>query len=273
MTADLVSTAPSPAFWVAVALYSISSVFYVSAFVKAPAWMARAARWGLFAAFLAHGTDIGWRGVQGVHPGTSVREALGFLAWVMVGGYLLWRRRLKLSVVGAFLAPAAMVILVAARLSPSGSAVTQLTTLGRIHISLATLGVAIFALAASVSFVYLLQERNLKGKKFDRVLFRRGVALESLDTLAHRLIVVGFPIFTLSLMLGVIWIAQRSGGTLARPEYPFALVTWLCYGVLLVARTTRGWRGRKAAILTVVGFAAALLVLGIYFARRSMGIG
>lgn len=266
--AYVVSTEPSPAFWVAVVLYGITSLLYISSFVEAPAWLGRLARWGLGLSFIAHGVDIGWRGVEAVHPGTSVREALGFLAWVVVGGYLVWRRKLKLSVIGAFVAPGALIILAAARLSPTGSAVEELTTLGRIHISLATLGVALFALATSVAAVYLLQERNLKEKKFDGLLFRRGVALDSLDRLAHKLVVIGFPIFTVALMLGVIWNARRTEATFARPEYPLALITWICFGALLVARTTRGWRGRKAALLTIAGFAAAVLVLGIYFLRR-----
>lgn len=266
--AYVVSTAPSPAFWVAIALYGITSLLYMSSFVDAPEWMGRAARWALGLAFIAHGVDIGWRGVESVHPGTSVREALGFLAWVVVGGYLVWRRKLKLSVIGAFVAPGALIILAAARLSPSGTAVSELSTLGRIHISLATIGVALFALATCVAAVYLLQERNLKKKKFGGLLFRKGVALEALDRLGHRLVVIGFPIFTVSLMLGVIWNAQRTESSFARPEYPLALITWICFGALLVVRTTHGWRGRKAALLTIAGFLAAALVLGIYLLRR-----
>jgi ABC-type uncharacterized transport system permease subunit len=264
----VVSVEPSPAFWVAVALYGVTSLLYVSSFVEAPQWLQRLARWGLGFAFVAHAIDIGWRGVEKVHPGTSVREALGFLAWVVVGGYLLWRRKLRLSILGAFVAPGALVILAAARLSPSGGPVEELSSLGRIHISLATLGVAIFALATCVSVVYLLQERNLRKKKFDGLLFRRGVALESVDRLAHRLVVIGFPIFTVALMLGVIWTLRRSTDLLSRPEYPFALITWICFGALLVARTTHGWRGRRAALLTIAGFAASALVLAIYLIRR-----
>ena len=266
--AYVLSTAPSPAFWVAVVLYGITSLLYTSSFIKVPEWVGRAARWSMGLSFIAHGVDIGWRGVESVHPGTSVREALGFLAWVVVGGYLVWRRRLKLSVVGAFVAPGALITLAAARLSPTGEAVEELTTLGRVHISLATLGVALFALATSVAAVYLLQERNLKEKKFDGLLFRKGVALETLDNLGHKLVVIGYPIFTVALMLGVIWTAQRTETDLARPEYPLALITWICFGALLVARTTHGWRGRKAALLTIAGFAASVLVLGIYFLRR-----
>src|SRR5690606_23033308 len=129
-----------------------------------------------------------------------------------------------LQILGAFVAPAAIVILAAARLSPSGEALPGLTLLGRIHISLATLGVAIFALATLLSVLYLIENRGLKHKRFDGFFFRRGASLESLDLLAHRLVLAGFPIFTLAIMLGVIWVSQRGSGW--RPEYPLALVTW-----------------------------------------------
>jgi ABC-type uncharacterized transport system permease subunit len=265
----IVTVPPSAAFYVALALYGLAALAHISSFVDAPPWLARAARWLLILAFVAHGVDIGWRGVERVHPGTSVREALGFASWLLVGGYLWWSRRLGLTLLGVFLAPAALVVLAVARLSPSGEAMEGLSSLGRIHISLSALGVSLFALATGVSVMYLAEERNLKKKNFDRVLFKRGVALERLDALNHRLVVIGFPIFTVAMMLGVIWVAQRPVGF--RPEYPFALITWVAFAGLLVGRQAFGWRGRKAALLTVVGFLAAALVLVIYFTRRALG--
>ena len=270
----MVSTEPSIAFWIALLLYGVSSLLHVGTMTDGPRGVVKAARWLLGLAFLAHAIEIGWRGVEGVHPGTSIREALGFLAWVVIGGYLLWRRKLKLDVVGAFVTPVALVILAAARLSSSGEVGEEVSRLGRIHISMATVGVALFALATCVSIVYLLQSRNLREKKFDGLLFRKGVALESVDKLSHRLVLIGFPIFTVSMMLGVIWVTQRYGDlgkSLARAEYPFALVTWLCFGGLLAGRRLRGWRGRRAALLTIVGFSAALLVLALYFFRGAVG--
>ena len=266
---ELITTAPSPAFYVALGLYGLASLLYLSAFIEAPRWMGRAALAAMALACIAHGTDIGWRGVLGVHPGTSVREALGFLAWVMVGGYLFYRYRVRTSAVGAFVAPAALAILAAARLSPSGGPVPGLNTLGRIHISLATIGVALFALATAVAIVYLLQERTLKHKQFDGALFKRGTALETLDKLSHRLVLIGFPIFTVSMMLGVIWVSQLAVG-FARPEWPIAIIAWIAFGGLIVARTTQGWRGRRAALLTIVGFSSTALVFVIYFARHVM---
>src|SRR5262249_7546407 len=98
----------------------------------------------------------------------------------------------------------------------------------------------------------------------------KGAPLEALDRLSHRLIWVGFPIFTVALVLGAVWVAKL-GESLDRPEYPIAAVTWCAYAALLVVRQADGWRGRRAARLTLAGFGAALLVLVIYLVRRMAG--
>jgi ABC-type uncharacterized transport system permease subunit len=185
-------------------------------------------RAGAIAGFACHGVDIGWRGVLSVHPAASVREALGFLAWIIAGGYLLgsWRRRIDLA--GAVLVPMVAVVLAAARLSPTGAPQDDLTLLGRIHISIAVLGVALFALASALAWSYLLEERNLKRKRFDAASFRAPVeSLARLDGMSQRLVAVGFPLFTVAMVLGMIWVGQRGSG-MARPEYVAAVVTWLC---------------------------------------------
>jgi ABC-type uncharacterized transport system permease subunit len=267
--ADIVTVAPSPAFFVAIGAYLVASLLYVGTFVKAPSWVQRAARWVLVFAFVTHGVDISLRGVGGVHPGTSVREALGFLSWIVSGAYLYLSRREGMSVVGAFVSPVSLIVLATARLSPSGEPVPGLSTVGRLHIALATIGVAIFALATAVSLLYLVQERNLKKQIFDGVVFKQSAPLDTLDRIAHRLVLLGFPIFTLSMMLGAFWASQREHG-FERIEYPIAIITWIAFGSLIAGRTVRGWRGKRAAVTTVLGFVAALLVLGIYLARRAM---
>ncbi len=263
------STPVSPPFYVALVFYFLATVALASMFTNRRTVVGRLGQLCLWIAFVAHMVEIGWRGVEHVHPGTSVREALGFLSWLMVAGYLLASLKNSLQIAGAFVAPLAMGILAAARLSPTGDRLPGLSLLGRIHISLATIGVAIFAMATVLAVTYLLAERNLKRKRFDGILFRRGIALESLDMLARRLVIIGFPIFTASLMLGVVWVSQRGSG-LDHPQYGLALITWLSFAALLITRTTHGWRGRKAAVLTIVGFTAALIVFGIYFARRAL---
>ncbi len=261
----------SPAFFVAMALYGVSSLVYFGLFFNVKPWVGRLARWILLGAVVAHTVDIALLDIRGIHPGTSVREMIGALGWLIAVGYLIAGLKYRLSVLGGFVVPAILVMLGAARLTPTGEELSGLTVLGRIHISLAMLGLALFALATALGTIYLLEERNLKNKKFDGILFRRGVALETLDTLLHRLILFGFPVFTLSMMLGAVWAAQRSVSWFSRPEYAVSMVTWVAFGGLLLGRVTTGWRGRKAALLTIAGFTASVIVLLIYLARRVMG--
>lgn len=266
----LLSVAPSPAFWIAVVAYTAAEIALLA--VLGGRIRLRSLALALVgAALAAHGADIGWRGVDHVHPAQSVREALGFLSFIITAGYLLASTRYRLTLGGAAVMPVALVLLVVARLTPAGTAPEDLTALGRIHISLATIGVGVFALASALSVIYLAEERALKRKKFDAIAFRdRGAPLEALDRLSHRLIWIGFPIFTAALGLGAAWVSQR-GESLDRPQYPLAVVTWISYAALLVLRQVYGWRGRRAARLNLAGFAAALLVLALYLVRRMTG--
>jgi ABC-type uncharacterized transport system permease subunit len=268
--ARMLSVAPSPAFFVALVLYLAAAL----AFVIGATGRARASRVAhvlMTIAFVSHGIDIGWRGVDHVHPAESVREALGLMAWLLAGGYLAAASRYRLELAGAVVAPVALGMLAAARLTPAGSEPQGLGTLGRVHIMLAIVGVSIFAVASALAAIYLLEERSFKQKKLDSIAWKSGGApLESLDRLGNRLVVVGFPIFTLAMVLGVIWVSQR-GSSFDRPEYPLALVTWTSFATLLATRVAYGWRGRRAARLTLIGFAAALTVLAIYLVRRALG--
>jgi len=254
----------APLFWIAVALYALAGAVYLASLLGLPDRVARHARWVMLAAFVVHMLEIGARGIAGLHPVTSVREAMGFVAWMLTGGFLLAQVRWRLDAAGAFVAPAAAALLLTARLTPESEPTAGLGVLGRIHISLASLGVSVFALATALAILYLLEERQLKHKKLGTIV-QRGTALETLDHLAHRCVQVGFPIFTVAMITGAIWSARRSDGL--RPEYAIAFFAWTAFAALLIARVTAGWRGRRSAILTLIGFAASLTVLGIYLAR------
>jgi ABC-type uncharacterized transport system permease subunit len=269
--ARLLSVTPSPACWIAIVTYGVAAVGFLVAFLQnKPGWLS-GARAVLAVAFVAHGIDIGWRGVLHVHPAASVREALGFLAWIIAGGYLAASLRYRLDLAGAILSPIVLGVLAAARLSPVGAPQEDLSLLGRIHISLATVGVAVFALASALSAIYLLEERNLKRKKFDARSFKHpDASLDALDALSQRLVQAGFLVFTAAVGLGIAWVSER-GDSMTRPEYPIAIITWMTYAALVAVRLGLGWRGRRTAWMALGGFAAALCVLVIYFLRRALG--
>lgn len=267
----LLTVPPSAAFWIAIALYGGAAVLYLVGFLAARPALSRIGRAVLVAAVLAHGVDIGWRGVERVHPAVSVREALGFLSWIAAGGFLAATWRYRVDLAGVVASSATLAVLAVARLSPAGEEQSGLTALGRIHIMLAVTGVALFGIATVLAMLYLLENRSLKKKQLDSLVFKGNAApLDKLDRIAHRLVLAGFPIFTVAVVLGMVWVSQRGSG-FDRPEYPFAIASWATFAALIVARTVYGWRGRRTANLTLAGFAAAVIVLVIYLARRSLG--
>jgi ABC-type uncharacterized transport system permease subunit len=257
-----------PLFPATLALYAVACALYLGHLMAGSEGLARAGRGALAAAFASQALDIGWLCTHGMHPAVNAREALSFVAWLICGAYLVASVRMRMPVVGALVVPVTMVLDVAARLSPSHEAVHGVSTLGAVHIMLATGGIALFAVAAGGAVVYLVEERALKAHRAGR-LFKRGPALETLDTLNRRCITFGFPLFTVAVITGAVWGVQLHD-RLFTPQYSIAVAAWIMYAVLLVARVTAGWRGRRAAIMTLGGFATSLTVLLIYFVR---GIG
>ena len=267
-----------PVFPLTLALYAASCALYLAHAATGGAGserLAKVARAILAGAFLAHAADIGFLCVKGAHPFVNAREALSFVAWLTVGAYLISTLRYNLPLVGALLVPITIVLDVAARLGPHNIEQPHARALLAVaHIGLATAGVAVFAVAAVDAVVYLFAERRLKRGRFGSALFKKGPPLELLDTLNRRCILLGFPIFTVAMILGAIWLMQMpDGGThrLLQPQYALATVAWILYAGLLVARSVVGWRGRKAALVTLAGFGAALCVLAIYYLRGTVG--
>jgi ABC-type transport system involved in cytochrome c biogenesis permease subunit len=127
--------------WIVVAtclLYAAASLAYFAWLGGLSERVAVWARRGLLAGFIVHTIDLGARGVAGMHPVSSVREAIGFAAWLLAGGFLLVQTRRRVQAVGAFVSPATLVLLLAARLGRAvESGTSDLGVLGRIHISLA----------------------------------------------------------------------------------------------------------------------------------------
>ncbi len=261
----------SALFWGAVALYGLASLLYAGFLVGLPPTASRAGRIVLCAAFVIHMAEIGRRGFAELHPVSSTREAIGFLAWLLVAVFLLAQLRRPLDAVGSLVAPGALTLVLLAYLAPpAGTGSTAgLGILGRVHIVLATISASCFAFATALALLYLVEERQLKRHRIGLAV-RRGTALETLDRLMNRTSQFGFPIFTVAMITGVVWTGQRAIGM--RLEYALAGVAWAAFASLLLARETAGWRGRRTALLTVLGFAATVAVLGLYLARGGRAI-
>jgi len=192
---------------------------------------------------------------------TEMREALLFKSWLMVACYLLIQIKYRLTVLGGIIAPLAFLMSLAgiAFGSGSGEIPPDLKTFWLpLHVTLAFLGNAVFALAFGVSLIYLLQERRLKHKRMT-ALMKRFPSLESLDRLNYVLLGWGFPFMTLGIVTGSIWAGIYWGNYWSwEPRQISSGIAWLFYGALLHGRITAGLRGKKAAFLTIVGFTVVL---------------
>lgn len=211
----------------------------------------------LVLAFAAHAGALTLRTVDlGYDAIFPFQEELSFISCFMVGLYLVLAIRMTLSVVGALVTPLAFLFALSAYLFESGThpPSPELQTLWLpAHVIPAFAGYAVFAVAFCLSLTYLLQEKQLKAKRRDGW-FRHLPSLETLDNLNFRFVSWGFGLFTIGLITGSLLAKEKWGELWSwEPVQIWSLVTWLLYAMLLHARSV-GWRGRKAATLTVVGF-------------------
>lgn len=252
-------------FAVGVAAFALTTTAYLGALWTAREAVGAAARWMLRVtlAFWA-GLIVWWMIDAGLAGGT--RTLLSTSAWTLSALYLFLLRRYPIQALGSFITALSTVLAAFALLlvNPYADLVTGPLAdwLLRIHIGLAFVGITGFAFATAVSVVYLIQARMLK-RKAPSAMRRRLPPLDVLDRLALRSIIVGFPFYTIALLLGSAQ-AVRLGTGEIKLAYILAVASWLIYGAVLQARLTAGWRGRRAAILTTVGLCAALVVVAQY---------
>jgi len=203
--------------------------------------------------------------VEGIHFALSVGSMLVCLV------YLLARTRLKVDVVGAFVAPQALAFLLASRFVGPVDAEPRLRgALLPFHVISNLLGIALFTFAFAAAVAYLVQERRLKSKKLGGSA-ERMPPIDALDRAEHRFLVAGFPLLTIGILTGAIFareIEAGGAGEIARAALSYA--SWALIGGVLLLRAAAGWRGRRAAYGTIVGFGLTLLVMLLYLVRSAM---
>lgn len=138
-----------------------------------------------------------------------------------------------------------------------------------IHVLVAILGTGFFSLGAGLSLVQLLQNRREAGK-LPRARFLSTIpSSENLERLAYRVNVIGFMLWTFTLIFGAIW-AERAWGRYWGwdTKEVWTFVIWVVFAGYIHARATRGWRGNRSAVLALIGFVAVLFnftVVNLFF--------
>jgi cytochrome c-type biogenesis protein CcsB len=261
-------------FEAAMAAYLIATAGYVVYIIKPELKrIATAALWAAFGGFLLHLAYFVFRWAEsGRVPVTSFFEAANFLGMGIMLVFLIMEFRFRIAALGSFMLPLVIVLMMPAFIVTSDikelNPVLKSGWLG-VHTSFAVLGDAAFAFAFIVSVMYLIQERQLKSKHLGAI-FHRLPSLDIMDTLGYKALTFGWPLFTLGMITGSIW-ANSAWGTYWSwdPKETWSLITWAIYLILLHLRTI-GWRGRKMAFLSILGF---VFVLVSFFVVSRVNIG
>jgi ABC-type uncharacterized transport system permease subunit len=179
----------------------------------------------------------------------------------------------KLEVVGAFVAPQALAAILAARFigSPDDATTGVRTAILPLHVTSIMVASALFAVASALAATYLLQEKQLKKKKTAGLL-QRLPALDVLDRASHRFLLAGFPLLTIGILTGLLWIGHANTSKMAMVRNVLAYTAWILFALVLLMRSAGGWRGRRAAWGTLAGFGCALVVYVFYLVRNA-GLG
>jgi cytochrome c-type biogenesis protein CcsB len=253
---------------VALVLYVIGALHYLLYLVYQKDIVSRVAWWVVVAGFAAHTAAIVTRfTVSGYFPVTNLYESVSFFAWAIILFFIGYERRYGIKIMGVFIVPVALVMMASGtflRKEIVGLVPALQSPWLFFHTTAAFLGYAAFGVTFAGGIMYILQERQLKGRA-PGMFYYRLPPLEVVDRLNYHSLTIGFVFLTLGIITGAVW-AEAAWGSYWSwdPKETWSLITWFIYAAILHARLTIGWRGRKAAWLAVIGFAAVLFTfLGV----------
>jgi cytochrome c-type biogenesis protein CcsB len=233
-----------------------------------PGRWVRAALAATFAGLLAHMAGLVARGLA-VHrlPWGDMYEFVVALTCVAVVFFLGLMIKYRAYYLGMFVMGAVVVALGLAQTviyTAAGPLVPALQSYWlSIHVTAITLAVGTYFVAAVLGIVYLAAEwhagRVAAGRAATAGMMSRLPAPEVLDRLSYRTVMFAFPIWTFGIIAGAIWADQAWGRYWGwDPTETWAFITWVVYACFLHARSTAGWRGRKAAVIQLIGFCCLL---------------
>jgi cytochrome c-type biogenesis protein CcsB len=286
--AELATTSDTLA-WLAVLSYVVAATLFGLDFAYRLRWLGVA---GLTVTVAGLAANVGAAVTRGLAVGRvpwgNMYEFSIIVGIITVTGFLIWvARRPEIRPLGVFvLLPAVLAMALGGLVFrvPAGPLVPALNSRWIvIHVAAAITGSSVLCLAAVFSILYLVKERFERRQRppapplvagaaqtADRVEVDQAVArhatiwdrmpsADTLDHLAYRTTAFGFPIWTFAIIAGAIW-AQAAWGRYWGwdPKETWSFISWTVFAAYLHARATAGWRGRRAAWLSIVGLATLL---------------
>lgn len=251
--------------------YIICSALYFSNIFLKVKWMEKVASLLTLLVFLAHTIAFLMRWVETYRMGlghfhiVTLYESLTFIAWAIVGSYLIIEAVFKNKSMGGFVVPIAAIMMVYA--SMFSSVDSKISPVPEVlqgnfynyHVIPCFLAYAAFAISFGASIIFLFKRKRKAEDSSERVIKEFFPSVNVLDNIIYKAIAVGFIFFTIQMVAGmfrtkIIWGNYWEWD----PTQIFGLMTWLIYATILHARYVRWWGGNKTAILSIIGFITAI---------------
>nr|YP_009028830.1 heme attachment to plastid cytochrome c [Asterionellopsis glacialis]AGH28377.1 heme attachment to plastid cytochrome c [Asterionellopsis glacialis] len=243
--------------------------------------------------------------VAGYFPLSNLYESLLFLTWSLLTIYLYVEVKTKSKLIGAILIPVALLINGFANLtlSPEMQKSSPLVPALQsnwlmMHVSMMLLSYATLIMGSLLCILFLVilgdeeidltmldettlplytsllnsYKRKLLVPDSEFIKLSRFKLLQTLDNWSYRIIGLGFPFLTIGIISGGVWANEAWGSYWSwDPKETWALITWLVFASYLHARITKGWTGKKTAILGGLGFFVIwICYLGVNFLGKGL---
>jgi cytochrome c-type biogenesis protein CcsB len=249
-----------------VALYTLGLVHSLLGFYRKRQVFVAFALGLVCAGFLTHTAFLIQLGIARRHfPLTNLPESLSFFAWCITLTFIVANIWYKTNVLGAFVLPLVSLLTIFSQLVWEENHSIPPMLRSRwiyVHSTVAFLAYAAFFLTFISGILYLIQEKELKSKKF-RFFYFRLPSLQVCDELFRRSLFAGFVLMSLTIVTGAFWSQQAWGRFWTwDPKETASLISWGIYLVLVNYRLSAGWRGRRAAYISIIGFASIVFTFG-----------
>jgi len=253
--------------FISATLYVLGLLHSIFGFLRKRPVFVRLALGMVSCGFIFHTVSLIFLGYETRHiPITNLSESLSFFAWCIALIFVVANIRYRISVLGAFVLPFVSALTIFSQLFwDTNRALPQLLKSKWLyfHATVAFLAYAAFFLTFVSGVFYLIQENELKTKRF-RFLYFRLPSLQVCDELLRRSLYAGFVAMSLTILTGAFW-AQQAWGQFWNwdPKETASLVTWGIYLVLVFCRLSSRWSGRVAAYISIIGFISIICTFGI----------
>lgn len=243
--------------------------------------------------------------VAGYFPLSNLYESLLFLTWILLTVYLYIETKTKSKLIGSVLIPVTLLINGFANLtlSPEMQKSSPLVPALQsnwlmMHVSMMLLSYGTLIMGSLLCILFLVISRykdvdlkimndsslplyNIMLDYYEAKLLSPSneiselgklKLLQSLDNWSYRIIGLGFPFLTIGIIAGGVWANEAWGSYWSwDPKETWALITWLVFAAYLHARITKGWEGKKTAILGSLGFFVIwICYLGVNFLGKGL---